>query len=216
MFLAKNLQFQLVNVKVEESHLIYFYDMPSFLLLLVISLTVVSHQAKDKSGPGKVAAESTETKTQKVQSIEPKRIALSSAATAPTDTAPPAIATIEAQCKGLLMPSETDAPILVKYWPSEKIELLPGDVAALAEQQIAAPVATQTVAEFFKNAATIENWMSDDDKTTAQRFQNLTETLQTQLENPQVYLFGERERAVVIIGKVKGGFGGIVTLVVET
>ena len=114
------------------------------------------------------------------------------------------------------MPSETDAPIFVKYWASDKTELLPGDVAALIEQKADAPLETQTVAEFFKNAATIEDWMSDDEKATAQKFQKLIVTLQTQLDNSHVYLFGERERTVVIIGKVKGGFGGVVTLVVET
>ena len=114
------------------------------------------------------------------------------------------------------MPSETDAPLVVKYWPSQKTELLAGDVAALAEQKLAAPVAIKTVAEFFKNAATIEEWMKDDEKAEARRFAKLIETLETQLENPRVYLFGERERTVVVIGKLKGGFGGIVTLVVET
>lgn len=131
-------------------------------------------------------------------------------------TAPPAIALIEEDTAGLLMPSETDAPMSVKYWISEKTELSPGDVAALVEQKTDAPIETKTVADFFKNAATVEDWMSDDEKATAQKFQKLVVTLQTQLEKPQVYLFGERERTVVVIGKVKGGFGGVVTLVVET
>ena len=184
-----------------------FYEMPSLLLLLVMSLAVVSNQAKDKPSSAKVAAKSVENN----RSAEPK-----TSATAPVMAPPPAIAIIEEQANGLLMPSETDAPMTVKYWPSEKIELLPGDVAVLVEQKADESVEIETVAEFFKSAATIEDWMTDNDKANAQRFQKLIQTLETQLEKPQVYLFGEGERTVVVIGKVKGGFGGIVTLVVET
>ena len=58
--------------------------------------------------------------------------------------------------------------------------------------------------------------MKEEEKATALQFQKLIETLNAELENPQVYLFGERERTVVVIGKIKGGFGGVITLVVET
>ena len=176
-----------------------------------MSLTVASHQAHNKTRPAKAAVLSTETKSQKGVAIEPQTIALAQVA-----TAPPAIAIIEAAAKDLAVQSEIDAPILVKFWASEKIELSPGDVAALVEEPGDVTVETQTVAEFFKNSVTVEDWMNEDEKTTARRFGNLSEVLEAQLENPRVYLFGERERTVVIIGKVKGGFGGVVTLVVET
>ncbi len=183
--------------------------MPPLFLLFVLSVAIGSNYASNGTNSKFAAPHTTGLSAAKTQSALP--ISLSDAT-----TAPPAIALIEADAAGLLMPSETDAPILVKYWASEKTELLPGDVAALIEQKADAPLETQTVAEFFKNAATIEDWMSDDEKATAQKFQKLIVTLQTQLDNSHVYLFGERERTVVVIGKVKGGFGGVVTLVVET
>ena len=181
--------------------------MPSLFLLIAISLAMASQRAANQLRLAPVANGATAVIKDDIK----EKVALSDAA-----TAPPAIALIEADAAGLMMPSETDAPFVVKYWASQQTELLPGDVAALVEQKADAPLETQTVAEFFKNAATVEDWMDDDEKATAQQFQKLIVTLQTQLENPRVYLFGERERTIVIIGKVKGGFGGVVTLVVET
>lgn len=180
-----------------------------------MSLVVASNQARDKSRPVEVAANKADvTKPKpgaKDQTVASKTVVLSDAATPPA-----AMAIIETAAKGLSLQSEIDAPILVKYFPSEKIELLPGDVAALVEQQADKPVEIVTVAAFFKNSTLVEDWMSDDEKAMGQRFQKFIVTLETQLENPRVYLFGERERTIVIIGKVKGGFGGVVTLVVET
>ena len=190
-----------------------FYGMPSLLLLLVMSLTLACPQARDTFRSPKVAAKPLEA-TQAAANetaIESKTVALSDAA-----TAPPALAIIEAATKDLSIQSEIDAPMLVKFWPSQQTELLPGAVVALVEQPAGVPIETTSVAEFFRNSASLEDWMSDDEKASAQRFQKLTETLNAQLENPRVFLFGERERTVVIIGKVKGGFGGVVTLVVET
>lgn len=197
-------------VKVEGFPLFKFYDMPPLFLLFVISVASGSNYARNDGQTNFPAPQITAVSVAKTEVAIPVVLSDADAAT------PPAIAIIEAEVAGLLMPSETDAPILVKYWASEQTELLFADVAALVEQKADAPVETQTVAAFFKNAATIEAWMDDEGKVSALKFQKLSETLQTQLENPQVYLFGERERTVVVIGKVKGGFGGVVTLVVET
>lgn len=184
-----------------------------------MSLAVASHQAKDKPRPTEVAVnknDATKPKLDEKDNLAASEKIAISASLPDVATAPPAIAILEAEAKDLSMQSEIDAPILVKFWPLEKIELSPGDVAALVEQQANKTVETKTVAAFFKNAATVEDWMNDDEKAMAQKFQKFVVTLETQLETPQVYLFGERERTVVIIGKVKGGFGGVVTLVVET
>lgn len=183
--------------------------MPPLFLLFVLSIASGANYAQNETQSKPSAPQTADIHSAKKNAALP--ISLSEAA-----TAPPAIAMIEADAAGLLMPSETDARILVKYWASDKTEMSPDDVTALVEQKADAPIETQTVTEFFKNAATVEDWMSDDEKATAQKFQKLVVTLQTQLENPRVYLFGERERTVVVIGKVKGGFGGVVTLVVET
>ncbi len=199
--------------------------MPSFFVLLLMSLTLTAPQTRDDFRSPRLAragATSAMIANQSVAAIQtaPSKVALSASATAPavapTVTAPPAVAILEAAAKDLLVRSEIDAPIAVKFWPSERSEFGPQDVAGIASQSAAARLEIVTVAAFFNNAVLIEDWMSDDEKAMARKFQNFVGVLQAQLENPQVYLFGERERTVVIIGKVKGGFGGAVTLVVET
>ncbi len=130
--------------------------------------------------------------------------------------APPVVAKLEGAVAGLLMPSESDEPFRVVYWPLEKAALTDSEVAFYAAEKADAPVETQSVEHFFRNAVTIESWMKDDDRKAAQQFQNLVETLQAELEKPQVYLIGKTERTAAVIGKVEGGFAGVVTTVVET
>ena len=188
--------------------------MPSLLILFVLSLAVASSPRSTLKRNGKSSA------------VEISTISAATApdATAPDATAPdaaapdaaPVIATIKEAARDLQMPSETDAAMRVEFWASDKSEISPAQIALLAAAKPENPVETQSVEQFFAHAVIIEDWMSDDEKATAKRFQNLVEVLNADLENPRVYLFGERERTVVIIGKVKGGFGGVVTLVVET
>ena len=132
------------------------------------------------------------------------------------DDAPPAIKTLEAATIGLLMPSESDEPFRAVYWPLEKAELTDSEIAFYAAERADEPVVTQSVADFFANAAQVEDWMNDDEKADAKRFQDLIETINAALENAQVYRIGEREITAAIIGKVRGGFGGLVTKVIET
>ena len=173
--------------------------MPSLLILFVLSLAV---------------AESPQSTSKRITAISAVEIANAQAATA--SDAAPVIAKIKAAVGDLQMPSETDAPMRVEFWPSEKSAISPAEVALFAAVKTQDSVETQSVEQFFAGAVLIEDWMSDDEKATAKRFQTLVEVLNAELENPRVYLFGERERTVVIIGHVKGGFGGLMTLVVET
>lgn len=129
---------------------------------------------------------------------------------------PPVVAKLEEAVKGLEMPSETDEPFRVVFWPLEKSQLTNSEVAFYAAERADAPVETRSVAEFFQDAATVEDWMDDAERADAKRFQNLVETLNAELKNPRVYLIGERERTAAVIGQVEGGFGGVITLVVET
>ena len=137
-------------------------------------------------------------------------------ADAPTLNAPPAIARLDAATAGLQMPSETDAPFRTVYWPLEKAAITPSEIALYLTENADARVETQSVETFFKNAVAVEDWMDDDEKATAKRFGKLVETLDAELEKPRVYRIGEREITAAIIGKVQGGFAGVVTMAVET
>lgn len=137
-------------------------------------------------------------------------------APAPKLDVPPAIARLEAATAGLLMPSESDEPFRAVYWPLEKSEITQSEVALYLTENADATVEKQSVAQFFANATKVEDWMGDDEKSNAKRFEKLVETIHSELEKPSVYRIGEREITAAIIGKIAGGFGGIVTVVVET
>ena len=167
--------------------------------------------SKDETAPEKPAQTTAPAAPKVVQT------ALKTAPDAPTlENAPPFVAKLEAATKGLLMPSETDAPFRTVYWPLEKAELSTSEIALYAAEKAEAKVVIESVEQFFEKVSTIEDWMNDDEKAKAERFGNLVKVLEAELENPHVYLIGERERTVAVIGKVKGGFGGVITLVVET
>ena len=138
------------------------------------------------------------------------------AAPAPQLDGPPALQKLDEATRGLLMQSESDEPFRTVYWPLDKAEITASEVALYLTENADATVETQSVEKFFANATRIENWMGDEEKATAKRFADLVEIINSELEKPQVYLIGERERTAAVIGKIKGGFAGIVTLVVET
>jgi hypothetical protein len=48
------------------------------------------------------------------------------------------------------------------------------------------------------------------------RFQELVETLKTTLDDVKVFRVGETRIDVYVVGKSKGGYAGLKTLVVET
>lgn len=129
---------------------------------------------------------------------------------------PPAIGRLDAATSGLLMPSESDEPFRTVYWPLGKTEITPAEVALYLTENSDAKVETTSVDAFFKNASKVEDWMDDDEIANAKKFEQLVETINSELKKPRVYLIGERERTAAVIGKVAGGFAGVVTLVVET
>ena len=168
------------------------------------ALDMLSDPAPEPTRPPAVAAASAEAKPVATLTNE---IAAD---------APPVVAKLETASDGLQMPSETDAPFRAVYWPLEKSEITPADVALYLTENADATVVTQSVSEFFKTAVTVEDWMGEGEKADAKKMSELVEALKADLENPRVYLIGEREITAAIIGKVAGGFAGLVTTIVET
>ena len=143
-------------------------------------------------------------------------IVATKSAEAPTLQEPPVISKLREATRDLLMQSETDEPFRTVYWPLETAEITPSEVALYLTENADATVETQSVKAFFENAVTTEDWMDDEEQATAKRFGELVETINDELEKPCVYLIGERERTAAILGKIEGGFAGVVTSVVET
>ena len=150
------------------------------------------------------------------KTIQDAPLAAPAPAEAPEVGGPSALDKLDEATRDLLMPSESDEPFRTVYWPLDKAEITPSEVAFYSTENADAPVEIQSVKKFFENAILIEDWMDDEEQATARRFQNLVEIINAELENPRVYLVGERERTAAVIGQVAGGFAGVVTLVVET
>ena len=145
-------------------------------------------------------------------------------------TASPVVSELEAATRDLQMPSETDAPFQVVFYPAEAqtaanpqektppevVKITPEAIAKLAGAPADAKVETRDLEDFFAAAATEEDWMEDEEKATAKRFANLVETLKKLLQDPQVVLWGEAKKQVAIVGQVEGGCAGVLTVVVET
>ena len=128
----------------------------------------------------------------------------------------PVVAELEAAAQNLLFISETDAPLTPFFWPSAEKTLTPELLAQLAKLPADVALSTQTLAEFFEPATTEEDWMNDDERAEARRFQELAKVLEANLSDTVVYRAGETNVAVYAVGKVEGGFAGVATNVVET
>ena len=175
-------------------------------------------EASENAGDDALAMLSDDAPASNQKSAETPTKAEVKAVSAPASKldAPPAIARLDAATAGLLMPSESDEPFRTVYWPLETKEINPSEVALYLTENADASVETKSVETFFKNAIKVENWMGDAEKADAKKFEELVKTINAELGSPRVYLIGEREITAAVIGQVAGGFGGVVTLVVET
>ena len=126
------------------------------------------------------------------------------------------VAKLEAAAQDLLFVSETDAPLTPFFWPSDAKEFTLELLAQFAKLPAKTKISTQTLAEFFEPATTEEDWMNDDEKAEARRFQELAKALEANLSDIVVYRAGETNIAVYAVGKVEGGFAGVATNAVET
>jgi len=146
---------------------------------------------------------------------------------------PPVVVQLETLVQGLEMSSETDAPIRV-FWAEQTPvkthgretdegegkgdELQPADCARMAGLNLKGnePVEMRSLSELLDTPATVEKWMSADDQKTARRFADLRAFLNANFAEIEVMAWGTSEKQIVVVGRVEGGFAGLVTLVVET
>jgi hypothetical protein len=118
---------------------------------------------------------------------------------------------------GLLFLSETDAPLVPFFWPSEDdAALTPARLLELAKAKPDAPVKTATLAHFFRNAIKEKSWHNEEEKAEVEKFKSLVATLKSTLKKPQVFRVGEVSIDVYVVGVVEGGYAGLQTRVVET
>jgi hypothetical protein len=117
--------------------------------------------------------------------------------------------------KGLLFPSESDAPFEVIHWPAQGET--PTKLLQLTEHSPDVPVEIVSVDEFFDTPTAEEDWHDEEEGETAKRFQNLVSILKQNLSQLQVYRVGSIEIDVYIVGVTsRGGLAGLSTKLVET
>ena len=85
------------------------------------------------------------------------------------------------------------------------------------DKQVDTPVKTVEFENFFQRATKEEDWHDTSEKETVKKYQNLVATLQDNLQNLQVYLVGEIEIDVYILGQLPSqAWAGLSTKMVQT
>lgn len=126
------------------------------------------------------------------------------------------VQTLEQAAKGLLFPSETDAPFAPFFWPAKDTTLTPERLAQLAGVPAGATVKTAKLDSFFRPATKEEDWHNVQEQAEVQRFRELVKVIKSTLTDVRVFRVGETSIDVFIVGQVEGGFAGLQTRVVET
>ncbi len=119
-------------------------------------------------------------------------------------------------CEGLLWFSEAEYPWQVIYW--HNLESWNLDTL-LKQENVPADtkVEVQDLLTFFDSAITEQEWHNEPEKAEVKRYQALINVLDTNLQNIQVYLLGEIEIDVYILGTVnENAIAGLKTKVIAT
>ncbi|MDB9513858.1 nuclease A inhibitor family protein [Kamptonema animale CS-326] len=118
--------------------------------------------------------------------------------------------------KGLLFPSESDAPFEAVYWKGDG-QLTPAQLLQLTDHPPNAPVQVVDIDKFFATATKTEDWHEEEERETVQRFRQLVKVLKENLSQLQVYRVGQRTVDAYIVGVTPAGdLAGLSTQVVET
>jgi hypothetical protein len=126
------------------------------------------------------------------------------------------VGALEQASKGLLFPSETDAPFEAFEWPAEEGKPDKARVLELAGLPAGTPVKAKGVDAFFKDATREEDWHNDEEKAEVQRFRQLVQASKDNLKDVKVFLAGRAEKDAFIVGRTDSGWAGLKTKVVET
>lgn len=126
------------------------------------------------------------------------------------------IAALEQAIAGLLVMSETDAPLVPFLWPAP-LPFTPAALLAAALLPAATPVEEISLERFFAPRVTLRAAMEVEEQATVARFQALHRLLTERLTDIRVYRLGSIAIPVWIVGTTPAGrVAGLTTLVVET
>jgi hypothetical protein len=131
----------------------------------------------------------------------------------PSETA----AALAAAADGLSYQSETDAPWKAFGWSSADGDPTADAVRKRGRHKPGAPVAEQSVDEFFAPLVADQDWYGDEEKATAAKYRQLLAAVKQRLTGPKVVRVGDRKLTIYVIGSdPAGGWAGLKTTAVET
>ncbi len=120
------------------------------------------------------------------------------------------LAALKDASKGLLYPSETDAPFEAFSWGKAAGDLTPQKVAPLVKAAAGAPVEEQSLADFFQ-------YLTADGAEHAEAFRKLRQVVGQRLSGVRVFRVGEVNIDVYVVGRTPDGdWTGLKTHSVET
>lgn len=159
-----------------------------------------------QSEPKRAASEPREPKQAAPEAAEPQ---------AATEAGAEELSAISAAAEGLLVPSESDAPLTPFRWEGPG-PLTPEGLLAQLKLPPDAPVERRSLEQFFAPLATAADWMDDRQRAQAGRFAELRDLIAKELADVAVYRLGRTRIAVVIAGAAGGATVGLRTTVIET
>ncbi len=103
--------------------------------------------------------------------------------------------------KDLLYQSESDEPVEVLHWKDAGDVCSPQQVFAQAKCSAGTSIRTRSLDDFFKDLVAEKSWFGDDERATARKYQHLKDLIVKELPYARVFLLGEIEVSIWIIGK---------------
>lgn len=128
-----------------------------------------------------------------------------------------AIAALENASQGLLYQSESDEPFETFIWKKAEGELNAAAVLKRAKKPAKAPVQVLTLADFFKDLTTPQDWHGDEEKAIVAQYRSLQDAVQKNLTDAKVFKVGKKKVSIFVVGKTdEGDWAGLKTMSVET
>ena len=126
------------------------------------------------------------------------------------------LAELSQACNGLMWLSESDYPWQVIDWQNEN-EIDRQTLLQHYEYHPQTRVSTKTLNSFFQNATTEQEWHDEIERAEVKRYQNLYRWLENNLKDIQVFLVGEVEVDVYVLGRLSNNrISGLSTKMIQT
>jgi hypothetical protein len=103
--------------------------------------------------------------------------------------------------QGLLYQSESDEPFAVLHWRDAGAACGPEQVRVRAKCPSGTSIRTKSLDDFFQDLVAEKSWHGGEEKTAARKYQRLKDLIVKELPNAQVFLLGEIEVLIWIVGK---------------